>query len=405
VTTILALGAAGSTGHVGDWSRRLVQEADTRGHRLIVVDRPENLLGSAVASNPRHHAVAADFAHADAVRAAVAHLGAPDAVIGFREYSLVAAARLAEEAGVPWNGLAQVVASRAKDTTRETLRSAGLPQPGVCSFGTAGAAREYLRAATLPSIVKPQDAFGSQGVRLVRDDTEIDAAISTAFDFSANILVEDYVVGAEFSVEGIILGGSPHMLDITRKQTTAPPVFVELGHFQPSGLPQEDEDAIHDTVERAVRAVGLSHSLFHVEVWVTAAHEVVCGEVHARLGGDWIHTLIAHRRPGIELFGAVLDDVLGDVPQVPPRMPGRAAAVVGIVSPHAGTVARIHRANPLDHGVVLAEDWSVHVGDVVAGPDDSFGRAGLIVVGADDEPHLDRMVRQVRTEVRVDVAP
>ncbi|MFT2750446.1 ATP-grasp domain-containing protein [Clavibacter sp. Sh2036] len=406
MSTILALGAGGAGGHVADWSRRLAMEAEARGHRLLVVDRAENLVGAEIVRNPRHEVVAADFADVSAVRTALVGRPTPDAVVGFREHSLITTALLAEEAGAPWNGSAQVAACRQKDTTREILRAAGLPQPRVEAFASVEEAVEHLRHAELPRIVKPRDAFGSQGVRLVRAPGEIAEAVLAAAAFSDRILVEEYVLGREVSVEGVMLGGEPRILEVTGKSVTAPPVFVELGHRQPSGLTEQEEDKVRSTAARAVTAVGLTHSLFHVEAWVTADGAVVCGEVHARLGGDWIHALIAHRRPGIELFGMVLDDVLGGPSpvSVPAPDPGRAAAVVGVVAPHAGTVTAIHRGAGLVGGTILHEDWAVRVGDRVAGPRDSFGRAGLVVVGTDDPEHLDRLVRQVRADVRIEVA-
>lgn len=405
MSTVLALGAGGATSRVADWSALLADEAHARGHRLVVVDRPENLVGAAIAHDDRHDVVAADFADVAAVRAAVRDRPAPDAVIGFREFSLQTAATLAAEAGTAWNGPEQVATCRAKDRTRATLRAAGLPQPAVTVFEETTAAEQHLHAAALPVIVKPRDAFGSQGVRLVESPGEAESAVRAAFEFSDAILVEDFVQGQEFSVEGIFIGGVPHILDITEKETTEPPVFVELGHRQPCRLHSATQAAVRETVLRAVSAVGLTHSLFHVEVWVTDDDDVVCGEVHARLGGDWIHRLLLHRRPGLELFGSVLDDVLGAKAHLPPLLSERAAAVVGIVAPHAGRVAAIRRADRMTSGVVIEQDWSVDVGADIAGPLDSFGRGGLVVVGTDSIADLDSAVSQVRSQAGLVVDP
>ncbi|GAB2451172.1 hypothetical protein GCM10027062_35170 [Nocardioides hungaricus] len=406
MSTIVALGAGGASGHVADWSRLLADQAHERGHRLVVVDRPENLVGASIADDSRHEVVAADYADLAGVRAALAGRPAPDAVIGFREFSLQTAAQLAADAGTAWNGPDQIALCRAKDRTRAALRAAGISQPSVRVFESIEPALAFLGTARLPVIVKPRDAFGSQGVRLVESPSAIAAAVAAAFQFSSAILVEDFVRGEEFSVEGILLRGEPHILDVTRKTTTAPPVFVELGHRQPSRLPAPHDAAVRDVVCRAVRAVGLTHSLFHVEVWITADGDVVCGEVHARLGGDWIHRLLMHRRPGLSLFGPVIDDVLGDPgAELAPLLEPRAAAVVAIVAPHAGRVASLRRPAAVASAQVLAEDWSVGVGDSIAGPSDSFGRAGLIVVGAESDLDLDAAVRHVRSDVRVEVDP
>ncbi|MGL5828571.1 MAG: hypothetical protein ACRC0L_03255, partial [Angustibacter sp.] len=89
MSLVVALGAGGPRGHVADWSARLLTEAARREIRLVIVDRPENLV-SVPAQHPAVHAlVAADFADAAAVRAAVPELSRAQAVLGFREYSLL----------------------------------------------------------------------------------------------------------------------------------------------------------------------------------------------------------------------------------------------------------------------------------------------------------------------------
>jgi biotin carboxylase len=212
----------------------------------------------------------------------------------------------------------------------------------------------------------------------VRSPGEIPSAVDQGFSFSSEILVEDYVVGSEYSVEGVFVNGTPHILASTKKTVTPPPRFVELQHEQPSDLAPETEVLLHATVVSAVSAVGLTHSLFHVEAWVTDSGEIVCGEVHGRVGGDWIHALTAYRRPGLEIFGIVLDDVLGRAVELPPLDTSRAAtSVVVQVSP--GRVVAIGGVPRLPDGAIfLAEDWSLGVGDEVSALNDSFGRAAIV---------------------------
>jgi glutathione synthase/RimK-type ligase-like ATP-grasp enzyme len=173
VTFVVALGAGGPRSHVADWSARLLAEAQRRDIQVAIVDRPENLV-SVPADHPSVHSlVAADFADVAAVRSAVPALAHASAVIGFREYSLLPTAQLALEYGLPWNSVESVRTCRRKDLCRELLRANGFTQPTVQRFSDQATAADYLRAAELPLIVKPQDAFGSQGVCLVRTPAEI----------------------------------------------------------------------------------------------------------------------------------------------------------------------------------------------------------------------------------------
>ncbi|MGV0816070.1 ATP-grasp domain-containing protein [Mycolicibacterium boenickei] len=397
MSVVIALGAGGPDGHAADCSSRLIAEAASRGDKLVVVDRAPNIV-----SVPRDHVgiaavVEADFADVDAVRDAIhPFLNRAEAIVGFREFSLIPAAILADERDFAWNTVHAVETCRKKDRARDLLRSRGFEQPTVIRFESRSDAVEYLSSARGPMIVKPRDAYGSQGVRLVRDPREAPSAVDQSLRYGPEILVEDYVEGDEYSVEGILVAGVPHVLATTRKAVTDPPYFVELQHEQPSHLSRETEALLEATAADAVKAIGLTHSLFHVEAWVTADGRIVCGEVHGRVGGDWIHALTAFRRPGLELFGAVLDDVLGRTVELPSLVPGRAATAIAITAP-AGQVVAVGTVPELSADVaVLACDLSVTVGDDVGTLEDSFGRAGVVALGASDARFLASAADSVR---------
>jgi biotin carboxylase len=102
---------------------------------------------------------------------------------------------------------------------------------------TADAAGKLLAERSGRWIVKPRDAFGSEGVALVTAPSgDGRGAAECALAFSDAVIVEEFVTGDEYSAEGIVVGGEPHVLALTRKETTDPPYFVELGHVQPAGL-------------------------------------------------------------------------------------------------------------------------------------------------------------------------
>ena len=378
MSLVLALGAGGPRGHVADWSSRLLDEAAIRGHQLIVVDRPDNLASVDTAHPAVHALLAADFADYDAVEAVVGKSGlAPVAVVAFREYSLLPAARYAAAHGLRWNSVESILTTRTKDLAREVLRGAGLPQPWVEVVRDEGDALQFLRDVREEVVVKPRDAFGSQGVRLVSPGgVELVDVVREAFRYSEAILIEEFVSGREFSVEGVFLNGAPAILGVTEKCTTPPPFFVELAHEQPARITEAEQLRISSTVTRAVTAVGLTYSHFHVEVWVTDTGEVVCGEIHSRVGGDWIHALTARRRPGIELFGMVLDDLFGITSVIPAATSEHAMTVIV-----ARDQLRLLDDIDDDPGVdIIAQDINPVSEESGVLLRDSFARQGMLVV-------------------------
>jgi biotin carboxylase len=257
-----------------------------------------------------------------------------DAVVTVQELCVLTAAAIADELGLPGNTPDVVRGVRTKDVCRERLRSAGFAQPRVAVCETRRDAEAFMRQHRGPWIVKPRDGFGSTGVTLVDSPADLTNALAALNNLSASpdkfgvhhhptgpraFLIETFVHGNEFSAEGVLLGDVPHVLAITAKHTNDE--FVETGH-RVAPVTDPALAGAADTVARAVTAAGVTHGAFHVEFWLTA-RGVVLGEVHARPGGDYIHALVEHSRAGLELYGLMIDDLLGAAAGRPAADPGR----------------------------------------------------------------------------------
>ena len=83
------------------------------------------------------------------------------------------------------------------------------------------------------------------------------------------VIIEEYMVGPEVSVEVMTVNGEPHILQVTDKITTGAPHFVEMGHTQPSRLGGENVAKISDLASRAVKSVGIQNGPAHVEIMLT----------------------------------------------------------------------------------------------------------------------------------------
>jgi biotin carboxylase len=301
-------------------------------------------------------------------------------VLGLRDPVLEAAARTAEALGAPGNPAAAVRRTRNKDECREALRMAGFRQPRLRLCRDAGAAAEFMAASSGPWVVKPRDGMGSVGVRLVADPADLAPAVAGLPD-PGLFLVEEHVDGPEFSVEGVFVAGRPRVLAVTAKEKLPPPYFVELAHVLPADLPAATAAEVAEQVTAALLALDLRFGVFHVELWLTAAG-VVLGEVHVRPGGDWLHALLGHAIPGLELFGLVFDDALGR-PVAPPTPPVRGAATLYLTPPPGRLVEVRGWDEVLAQPDVLYAELTVAPGALVGPVRNSGDRAGVIVVGAD----------------------
>jgi biotin carboxylase len=211
------------------------------------------------------------------------------------------------------------------------------------------------------------------------------------------------VGGPEFSVEGVFLRGEPRVFAVTAKEKLPPPYFVEIGHVLPADLPAADTERIEREVLAALRALELTFGLFHVELWLTE-RGVVIGEVHVRVGGGWIHKMLEHAIPGLELYGLVYDDVLGAA-EPGPVIVARAAAARYFAPPPGRVLSVTGWESASSHPAVVHAELSVGEGDEIRPFHNGEDRVGVIVVGADTPAEARALAEKLVDSVRFTVAP
>lgn len=309
-------------------------------------------------------------------------------VLTSSEYYVPAAAALASRLGLPGPAASAVQACRDKAEQRRTLAAAGVGVPGFAVVETVGAAVSAAAATRLPVVVKPVQGSGSLGVRLCADLDEVAAHARTLLATTANergvatpgrILVEEYLTGAEFSVE---VFGTEAVVTVA-KHVGPLPAFVEVGHDVPAALPGGLERALRHTAVRAVEALGLGWGAAHVELRLDGTLPKVI-EVNPRLAGGMIPELV-RRACGIDLVRAQVLAALGRPGELERGVYGRAsirfltADQDGILAPDlTGVIARAG-AVP---GVVEAALYR-GPGEPVGPAADFRGRLGHVIAVAD----------------------
>lgn len=175
---------------------------------------------------------------------------------------------------------------------------------------------------TYPCIIKPVDSSGSRGVVLLREPKYLEESLAYSLNYSKSgqVIIEEFMVGPEVSVEVLIQDGKPQILTITDKITTGFPHFVETMHTQPSRLNKTDQTAIHELARRACMELDLTTGSAHVEIILTTDGPKIV-EVGPRMGGDFISTHLVPLSTGINMTQLVLLGSLGCSPTIPPRQP------------------------------------------------------------------------------------
>ncbi|SCK51225.1 L-alanine-DL-glutamate epimerase [Streptomyces sp. WMMB 714] len=393
---LLLVGGGGAMTLSVDVAVQALEQAHARGLRTHVTNTADTLAATPAVTAAAGGASAVDFgdpaATADWAAARAASGQRSAVVFGVREMAQEAVAATAHALGLPGNPHGAVRRIRTKDACRRALAAAGFLQPAVRLCADEAEARAFLASSAGPWVVKPRDGADSAGVRKVCGAGELAGALAELPDRAAPFLVEEFVEGAEYSVEGVFVEGRPRVLAVTAKEKLEPPYFVEIGHVLPAGLPEGTRREVEDTVTRALTALELSFGLFHVELWLTAGG-IVLGEVHARIGGGWIHRMLPYALPGLELYGTVYDDVL----RRPVELPAATrAAATRYFAPPPGRVTAVEGWEEVRaHPAVLHAELAVAPGDLISDYRSGGDRVGAVVVGAPTADEARELARRL----------
>ncbi|TPG90028.1 ATP-grasp domain-containing protein [Pseudomonas caspiana] len=168
-----------------------------------------------------------------------------------------------------------------------------LPQ----NVGADQAWQEVEQSLSLPVVLKPSNGFYSAGVIRVDDRAEFNKALTLTRRIcslmarqrgSSEILIEEYIDGEEFSVDGYVLDGEVKPLLLHHKYPR-----LEGPTFHENAQISRPFDAVLGEpfmvpLRRIIAALGLDQSPFHAEFRITADQRVYILELAPRISGGGV---------------------------------------------------------------------------------------------------------------------
>ena len=320
--------------------------------------------------------VTVDFDDLDTAVSAIEALNAEfplDAVVASDDESTALAASAATALGLPHNPLEAVLPTRSKLSLRRALGNAGLPSPdfrvldlgeGFANAGrpdrtdrikTAAAAAVADSEFAFPCVLKPTFLSASRGVIRADNAIEFRAAAQRIGEIlheetragggnpeSHVILMESYIPGREYAVEGILSGGTLHPLAIFDKPDPLEgPYFEETIYVTPSRSEASVQELLVQTVAQAVSALGLREGPVHAELRVSGDEAFIVDMAARAIGGLCprvlrfgtgvsLEELILRHALGEDFSSFRREDLAGGVMMLPIPRPGVFRAVHGI---------------------------------------------------------------------------
>jgi biotin carboxylase len=208
-----------------------------------------------------------------------------------------------------------------------------------------------------PCVVKPLGLSGSRGVMRANSPSELDDAserlrsLLSRVDVRAIrtgledvVLVEGFIEGREFAIEGVLTDGLLQPFAIFDKPDPLDgPFFEETIYVTPSTLDKDAQRAVFNQVQRATDALGLTTGAVHAECRV-GPEGIFILEIAARPIGGLCSKVLRFTSAGesdVSLEEVLLRHAAGeDVSRFARER--RAAGVMMVPIPKRGLLKRVH---------------------------------------------------------------
>lgn len=311
---------------------------------------------------------------------------------------LVMMARIAEKYGFPFYSVETAQWSTDKFQMKQRFIEGGIP----CAKGRLVRRVEETADMEYPVIVKPRDNSGSRGVKLCITKAELASSMEEALEFSKldSVLVEEFIEGQEYSIEGLHYDNNSEVIQFTEKKTTEFPYNVELGHKQPANLTDRQKEDICEIICKIGKALKFENCPSHTELKVNERGIYVI-ETSPRLGGDYITSTLVPLSTGINMEDQLLNIALGERVDTHTGRVEKAAGVDFFQFPE-GVVASI---SPSLYD--LANDSSIHsfnlklkVGDSVKRITSSLDRYGEFIVERATREEVDETIAEISESIQ-----
>jgi biotin carboxylase len=275
-------------------------------------------------------------------------------IVALGDAPVLTAALACRELGLPFHPPEAAAACRDKFLMRQKLGEAGLPVPAVMRLPADGPG-EPPPETPFPCVLKPGSLSASRGVIRANDPGEFRAAFrriaelirspevqAKGEEITGQILVESFIPGKEFALEGIMERDRLHPLALFDKPDPLDgPYFEETIYVTPSRLPQAAQQSILEAMERAAAALGLYHGPVHAEArwnevgpWVLelAARPIggLCARALRFQGGIGLEELILRHATGQSVAGTRREDAAAGVMMIPVPQAGVLHSVEGV---------------------------------------------------------------------------
>lgn len=318
-------------------------------------------------------------------------------------------AYIADKLGLPGIGTEKARLFSNKVLMREFLQAHDLVCPKFKVCRTVDEAKGFLEDVGC-MIIKPIDSQSSRGVSLIQNESELVEKFEIARSFSNSdkvVLAEEYISGAEFTIDGIKFSDRHYTTAISHKEEfykgNANVSKVQyFSHYHPD----YDYDLLREQHNRLVELMGLKFGLTHAEYRYHNGKFYLI-EIGARGGGSNLSGTIVPYMSGIDHYDILIRMAMGEKILAEemnlPSYDSQKHAVLEFLDFGEGKIRKIEGEDAVKEipGVVEFK-LEVKEGDILTTPEFGRVRPGYVIATAHSKDEIERLRAVIKETLKVE---
>lgn len=283
-----------------------------------------------------------------------------------------------------------------------------LPSPQYKRCYNVREAKSFFKNQSTRCIIKPMDSNSSRGVFIIDAEVDIDVHFEQALSFSKceqAILIEQYINGTEFTVDGLMTPSGHKSLAISEKKHYEHNKNIAYELYFSHTNPRFDYDLLRATNDDFVNLAKLPAGCFTHAEYKYEGGRFYLIEIGARGGGNFISSDIVPCMTGIDnykiLIDAIVNHKFSDV-NINPNMLERCSVLYFFDAEKQGIVSEIVNEDMLrNDNRILRYQFNFKVGDTIKKAENDSARIGYYIAYADNREELDLLMNKINSSVKI----
>ncbi|MBR2203637.1 MAG: ATP-grasp domain-containing protein [Prevotella sp.] len=388
----------------GEFQVPLIKRAKKLGYYVILCDFRDDVEG--IALSDKHYLVNT-LDSSQLIE--VGEKEKPNGVVTNSEPAFLSMAHAAEKLGLRCMSVDDTKLYKNKFLMREFCHEHGILSPRYKCCKNVEEAQDFFNEIQKKCIIKPLDNSASRGVFSVNSEKDIklhfDQCITASSADNPAIIIEEYITGTEFTIDGIMTPKGHRSLAISEKKHYEYNENVAYQLLFDNKNEYFDYDLLRKENDHLVDLTGIPFGLTHAEYKYSNGRFFLI-EIQARGGGNYIATDIVPFISGIDSYKEQLKWAVGeevDADYSYEKLSSRCAVLHFFDVPGKGGVVK--EIKELDFLDSLSEQVMYHlnfkVGDTIQQTINDSTRIGWYILKSPNRTDLDKMIRTINNHFKI----